>query len=239
VIGGRTSQGKSALALQIAKDVAKNGQTVLFFSLEMSEESIMKRIFCNTSLIANTDLQENYQDYEKKFIQFRDDFLRDFPLVITYNVGATIDDLYQAINDLPHPDVVIVDYIQAIRKMDYEKVTTINEYILKFRELAIRKNFAGILVSQVNREAMADHDKRPKLWQLKFSGTLEEHAGLVLLTHWDYNYNTLSPRNDFEIIIAKHRDGHAGLVPVKFYPEYSMFDNWLPNLKKEELHEKN
>jgi len=215
---------KSSLALQIANDAAKQGFNVHIYSFEMSEESMIRRLFCNKAFIDNADFRKNPGDYEDKFIEFKEQ-IRGLPLVITYNVGTTIGDLQQAISDLPKADVVIVDYIQAIRKMDFDKTSTINEYILKFRELAIKKNFAAILLSQINREATKE-DKRPKMWQLKSSGFLEEHADTVLLTHWDWKYDIESPQDKFEIIIAKQRDGETGNIFVSICPcAYKLQEN--------------
>ena len=66
VLGGRTSQGKSNLALQIASDVAKQGLQVYFLSLEMSEQSIIERLFCNLAMINNYDLFYKPNEFEKQ-----------------------------------------------------------------------------------------------------------------------------------------------------------------------------
>lgn len=224
IIGGRPSQFKSSLVLQIANDISKQGFTVHFYSFEMSEEAMIKRLFCNLAFIDNSSFRENPLEYTEKFTQFRE-MIKDRKIVITYNIGTTINDLQQAIIDLPKADVVIVDYIQAIRKMEFDKISAINDYILKFREMAVRKNFAAILISQINRDASNAEDKRPKLWQLKSSGFLEEHADTVLLTHWDYHYNTQSAKDDFEVIIAKQRDGETGTIKLKICPcAYKFFN---------------
>lgn len=224
IIGGRPSQFKSSLALQIANDISKQGFTVHFYSFEMSEEAMIKRLLCNSAFIDNSDFREYPIKYKEQFEQFKA-MVKDRKLVITYNIGTTITDLQQAIQDLPVADVVIVDYIQAIRKMEFDKISTINEYILKFREMAVKKNFAAILISQINRDASNAEDKRPKLWQLKSSGFLEEHADNVLLTHWDYHYNSQSQKDDFEIIIAKQRDGETGTIKIKICPSAYKFFN--------------
>jgi len=147
-----------------------------------------------------------------------------FPFLLCYNVGKDVKELIAMIADLPKPDVVIVDYIQAIKKLDIDKLTTMNNYILSFRELAVTNNFVGILLSQINRGAMDSHDKKPALWQLKGSGTIEEHSDVVLLCHWDYFYtNNPKKLNDYTICIAKNRQGPTGTCKCAFLPDSYLF----------------
>ena len=67
-------------------------------------------------------------------------------------------------------------------------------------------------------------NKRPNLWQLKSSGTLEEHADTVLLGFWEHHYDNSKPFNDYDIIIAKQRNGMTGTVKVKFLAPNSRFE---------------
>ena len=222
-IGARTSQGKSSFALQLAYEVAKNGHKVYFFSLEMSAEALMERMFCQIGMINNYELLYNPKEYAKQAENFKET-VNDLPLVVTYNIGSTIDQLYQVIEDLPKPDVIILDYIQAIRKLNSDKLSEVNNYIVRFRELCVEKNFCGIMVSQINRGAMDSQDKKPQLWQLKNSGFLEEHSDTVLLLHWDYFYNNNNERfNEFDIIVAKQRNGATGTVYADFIPQQYRF----------------
>jgi replicative DNA helicase len=221
-LGGRTSQGKSNLALQIASDVAKQGFQVYFLSLEMSEQSIIERLFCNLAMINNYDLFYKPNEFEKQSQEFRE-IIQDRKLIITYKIGSRIDDLYQFIEDLPKPDLVILDYIQAVQGIG-DKLSVVNDYILKFRQLCVDKNFAGIMVSQINRGSEMTGDKRPNLWQLKSSGTLEEHADTVLLGFWEHHYDNSKPFNDYDVIIAKQRNGMTGTVKVKFLAPNSRFE---------------
>jgi len=220
VIGARTSQAKSSFALQTAYHCAKQGFRTYFFSLEMSEEALTERLFCQLALIPNFDLLLRPKEYEDKAKEFKE-LLADLPLVIMYKIGSSIKELCNVIEDLPKPDVVMLDYIQAIRHFEADRLSIINDYILQFRELAVKKNFAGVMVSQINRGAMEAGDKRPQLWLLKSSGTLEEHADTVLLLHWNYFYsNEIKEENNFDVIIAKNRNGVTGTIKAKFEPQY-------------------
>ncbi len=215
----------------MAKDFAKSGLQTYFLSLEMSEEALVERLMCNCCQISNAELQCNPTKYHKQAQDFFT-FTKDLPAIITFNVGATKEELEQMIIDLPKPDVVIVDYIQAIRKLQSDRMAAMNEYILSFRKQAVEKNFAAVLVSQINREAMEGDGKEPKLWQLKGSGTIEEHADLVLLTHWESFYEDKSVEdkkkgkvketNDdvFKVIVAKNRTGKTGTYKCSYLPHF-------------------
>jgi len=220
VVGGRTSQDKSGFALQLAYHSAKQGFKTYFFSLEMGAEELAERLLCQLARIPNFELLMNPQKYQARADEFSE-LLKDLPLVITYKIGSTIKELYDVIEDLPKPDVVIVDYLQAIRNLKSDRLSEINDYILQFRELAVTKNFAGVMVSQINRAAMDAGDKRPQLWQLKASGTIEEHADVVLLLHWNYFYSgVLEEKATIEVIIAKQRNGMTGTIKGHFEPQF-------------------
>ncbi len=165
MLGGRPSQGKSAIALQIAYDVAKQGFNVYFFSLEMSEEALIERLFCNLAMVENTSLLYHPEKYQKELNDFKE-VVKDLKLVITYNIGIKIDDLYEAIEDLPQADMIVLDYIQAVRGIG-DKLSVVNDYILRFRHLCKEKNMAGIMVSQINRGSEQTEGRIPQMWQLK------------------------------------------------------------------------
>lgn len=208
----------------MAMDLAKQGKRVYFLSFEMDDEELMLRMLANMCEIDANDIRMNVSLYDSSTSKIRNYFeTGDFPLLLTYNIGITIDELNALIMDLPAPDVVIVDYIQAIRKIDLDKMTTMNNYIMDFRRLCIENNFCGILVSQINRSAMDASEKKPAIWQLKGSGTLEEHADMVLLTHWDYFYTNQNDKKKFTVCIAKNRQGGTGIVDIEYYPEFYKF----------------
>lgn len=219
VIGARTSQGKTAFALQLAYNCARQGLRTHFLSMEMSPEALMERLFCQVTKIPNYDLRKSP---DEKVREIAEDFkvsLKGLPLAVSYKIGSTVKDLYTLIKETP-VDVVILDYIQAIRALNFDRLAVINDYIVRFRELAITKNMACVLVSQINRGAMDSNDKRPQLWQLKASGTIEEHADSVILLHWDFFYDTAKDARDFDVIIAKNRNGRIGTIKARFESEY-------------------
>jgi replicative DNA helicase len=225
VIGGRTSQGKTSLAMQMALDCAKQGFRTFMLSFEIDEREMMLRMLANMCEADANIIRFNFKKYESKTSQLKQYFIdKKFPLLLTYNIGMTMDDLHELIADLPKPDIVIVDYVQAIRKIDLDKLSTMNNYIVGFRTLAVQNNFVGVMVSQINRAAMDSNEKKPHLWHLKGSGTIEEHADLVMLCHWDYFYTSDEKnKHNYRIYIAKNRQGNTGYVDVNYIPESYLF----------------
>ena len=205
--------------------MARQGFKVYFLSLEMDQKELMLRMLANICDKDANDIRFHLSKYRKTTDLVRKFFAQPdkFPMLLTYNVGTTMDELNALIADLPNPDLVIVDYVQAIRKVDLDKLSTINNYIVEFRTHCVENNFCGIMVSQINREAMATDKKEPYLWQLKGSGTIEEHADIVLLCHWSHFYDNKIDRKIFKVAIAKNRQGETTTVDLEYIPECYKF----------------
>lgn len=230
IIGARTSQGKSSMASQVAFDLADQGKTVLFLSLEMTAKSIGARLFCYQQRFENIKAWRGGLHNELgRFDSFQKG-VENLPLIINDMLGKTWQDIDSLLSNTElRPDVVIVDYIQAIAKTNKNTLDTINEYIRHFREMAIRNNFAGIICSQINRSVHEDKTTEPQPHQLKSSGFLEEHADLVLLLHWPYKYSEKKNKNHYQIFVAKNKDGRTGYINIKFEPEYYAFSDADPS----------
>ncbi len=225
VIGGRTSHGKSAFAIQICYDLAMNDKNIVFFSLEMENLECAERIFSHALEINNQSLQQGYvENYYNKGIKLGED-LKKKKFFISDCIGRT----WQEINDLIElwhnggkmPDAIFLDYIQNTKGNGNAK-EAIDEYIRKFREMAIRYNFAAVICSQVNRTSQETQDKSPMLHQLKGTGFLEEHSDVVLLLHWPYKYGH-KDKNHFEFNVAKNKLGETGWQNLIYQPEFSKF----------------
>lgn len=170
VLAGRPSNGKSALSLQIAWDVAKQGFQVYFFSREMSEEALIERLFCNLAMVDNRSMLYRPMEFKDKFDEFRE-LIKNIKFIITDSIGVNIDNLYQAIEDLPQADMIILDYIQTVRGFGKRR-EVLDDYIYKFKEICNEKNMVGLMVSQINRGSEQTEGKRPQLYQLKETGCI-------------------------------------------------------------------
>lgn len=227
VIGARSSMGKSALGLQIARDMADSNISVLLLSLEMDVPSMIERLFCQLMKVDNFDMLCGHintnEVIQAKWSTF-ENWIHRVPLMITEGLGKTFSDVNEIIQLLdPKPKVVIIDYIQGIKQSEKERAE-LNEYIRNFRQLMIKNDMIGILASQMNRQTMDNNDKRPSLENLKSTSVLEEHADMVLMLFWEYFYTRdEATKNCYEIIIGKNRNGRTGKHDLWFFPEFYLF----------------
>lgn len=229
VVGARTSQGKSCFAVQIAIDLAEQGHPVIVYSLEMSVEENIERMFCNRKKINNRDLMSGkFTNYGKEWQDFFD-YVYELPLAITDSIGFTWEDVDRSIENLTtKPKVIVIDYVQATKSQGMNQKDKMDDYIMHIREMGIRRHFAVVVCSQVNRESQgaAKDQKEPMLHHLKGTGVLEEHSDAVILLHRPYVYNTDAPEDLCKIIVAKNRNGPTGYLNMRFTPSMSLFEDW-------------
>ena len=221
VIGARTSHGKSAMAIQIAKNLSDCGNSVVYFSLEMSKEQLMERLVSNMLMINNVDLKrglamQKLLDGEKIF----QDWLNHASLYIDdvngYDFNRIID-----VCKLTNPDFVVVDYVQMVHTKGYvSKLDALEDFVKEIKRLSQERNFGAILLSQINRDGI----DRPYMHHLKGAGVIEEHPDVVMLLHWKWD------KDQYNIYVEKNRHGAVGHVKVKFEPWYSKFSDldYLP-----------
>ena len=230
MLGGRTSQGKSAFALQIAWDLAEQGFRTWYVSLEMTADGLFERLFCNVMKINNRALLEGLG---KSYVKEMDDFLKNrckVKFILTDNMGKTFREISDVVLMAANkPQVIIIDYIQATKaeKVEEER-RAMNEYLMQFRNTCLKDGIVGIAVSQINRKAETTRHNKPSMSQLKGTGVLEEHADTVLLLHWDWHYTHNNDKfNEYDVIIAKQRNGVTGEHKLTFHPQYYRFEEFV------------
>lgn len=225
VIASRPSNGKSVMAIQLAWDMAKQGHSVYFMSLEMPVPRIIERIFSNECLVDNSELWKggvkNNPTIASKYTDFKA-LMGSRRLVLSDMVGRTVKDI-ETVNRAfeTYPDVFIIDHLNEVSG-EQNKHVVIENYLTKIREMAIRRNTALVVCCQVNRVSRSEDDKRPQLHQLKGAGAIEEKADNVVLLHWNYLYShDENEKHRLHIYVAKNRYGKTGYGEIYFHPEYS------------------
>ena len=239
VIGARTSHGKSAFVSQLACDLASQKKSILFLSLEMCQEEMQERVLCYSQMIDNYHLLTGHHDSYKHKIEEHPDNISKWNLSFSDCIGKTWKEIDAFLSGIKSkPDIIILDYVQAIKAEGKNDKENLDEYIRHFREMAIRHNFAGILCSQVNRanQDSKDKDKDPKLHQLKGTGVLEEHADVVILLYWK-NKQT----KEYQLEVAKNRNGRTGFIKLTYTPQFYLFKECeeevkaVDNFKQQEI----
>jgi replicative DNA helicase len=229
VIAARTSQGKSAFALNLAWNLATISHKILYMSLEMTSTAILERLFIMESRIANNETrgERAFDTYEKEFNDFEAQLSKKH-IGISEMIGKKWDEVYETIESLQRkPDVLFIDHLQEIEAGAREKRVVINEYLDRLIILGRREKIAIVLCSQINRASQSENSNgRPALHNISGSGAIEEKADVVLLLHWPYMANKNKDgidKNKFDLEIAKNRSGGTGFIKLNYEPEFYTF----------------
>ena len=235
LVAARPSMGKTAFVLNIAQYIAfKKDKSVAIFSLEMSKEQLVNRLF---SLESQVDAQAirsgNMKDSDWEKLIEGAGIIGQSHLIIDDTPGISISELrskcrkYKLEQGL---DVVIIDYLQlmtgSVGKSSESRQQEISEISRSLKGLARELNVPVIALSQLSRAVESRPDKRPMLSDLRESGEIEQDADVVMFIYRDEYYNKDSEfKKQAEIIIAKQRNGPIGTVNLAWLGEYTKFAN--------------
>ena len=234
LVAARPSMGKTAFVLNIAQHVAfKLNQTVAIFSLEMSKEQLVNRLFSLESRVDSQHLRTgNLSDAEWEKLIESAGVIGKSNLIIDDTPGISISELrskcrkYKLDNDLK---MIIIDYLQLMsgsgRGSD-SRQQEISDISRSLKALARELNVPVIALSQLSRAVEQRPDHRPMLSDLRESGAIEQDADVVMFIYRDDYYNKDTDRKGIaEIIIAKQRNGPIGTVELVWLPDYTKFAN--------------
>ena len=235
VLAARPSMGKTALALNIARNAAIDGNVpVAIFSLEMSKESLTERLLCSEARVDSGRLRGGFinpEDWER--ITEAASVLSEAPIYIddSPDISATsIRTKSRRLKMDKDLGMVIIDYIQLMKgsSSSERRDQEISEISRSLKLLAKEINVPVVGLSQLNRKLEERADKRPQLSDLRESGALEQDADVVMFIYRDevYNKDENNPnRGTAEVIIAKQRNGPTGVIPLSFLGQYTRFAN--------------
>jgi replicative DNA helicase len=224
ILAARPSVGKSALAFNLARNAAMEGNGVLVFSLEMSIEQIVQRLICSEASIDSQRLRQGFIDeYEWRRLSDAFGVLSEAPIWFDSTPAISTTELRMKARRLKaEHDVklVIVDYIQLMQGRGLEnRVQEVSEISRSLKALARELSVPVLALSQLSRAIESRQDHRPVLSDLRESGSIEQDADIVMFIHREelYNPNT-DRRNIADLIIAKHRNGPTASIPLRFFP---------------------
>jgi replicative DNA helicase len=238
ILAGRPSMGKTALALNIARNAAVDaGVPVAIFSLEMSKEQLSLRLLCAEARIDSSRLRSGFfsmEDWERLtdaagVLSAAPVFIDDSPSLSAMEVRAKARRLKMDKNI----GLIVIDYLQLMqgRASAERRDLEISEISRSLKALAKEINLPVIALSQLNRMLEQRNDKRPRLSDLRESGALEQDADVVAFIYRDEVYNkeeTNPHRGTAEVILAKQRNGPTGEVLLTFLSAYTRFENMAP-----------
>ena len=235
LVAARPSMGKTAFVLNIAQYVAfKKDKCTAIFSLEMSKEQLVNRLF---SLESQVDAQAlrtgNMKDSDWEKLIEAAGIIGQSNLIIDDTPSISISELrskcrkYKMEHGL---DLIIIDYLQlmsgSVGGRSESRQQEISDISRSLKALARELNVPVIALSQLSRAVEQRPDKRPLLSDLRESGAIEQDADVVMFIYRDEYYNKDSEyKKQAEIIIAKQRNGPVGTVHLAWLGEYTKFAN--------------
>ena len=235
LVAARPSMGKTAFVLNIAQHVAfKSKKTVAIFSLEMSKEQLVNRLFSLESQVDSQALRTgNLKDSDWEKLIESAGIIGKSNLIIDDTPGISISEMRSKCRKYKlehHLDLIIIDYLQlmsgSVGRRSDSRQQEISDISRALKGLARELNVPVIALSQLSRAVEQRPEHRPMLSDLRESGAIEQDADVVMFIYRDdyYNKDTDTP-NQAEIIIAKQRNGPIGTVNLAWLPDYTKFAN--------------
>jgi replicative DNA helicase len=244
IIAARPSMGKTALAINIAENAAVQSKaTVAVFSLEMSKESLLRRMLASQAWVDQRKLQTGFLLKEDQVkLQRALEQLVESRMFIDDTAGISLAEMRAKSRRLKQTagglDLIVVDYLQLMSatlaggKKGFENRTQEVSAISRgLKALSKELEVPVVALSQLSRasERRGD-DKRPMLSDLRESGSIEQDADVVAFIHREAYYNRTEELSEdekakSEIILAKQRNGPTGTVNLNFVSRFTRFDD--------------
>jgi len=235
IIAARPAMGKTSFALNVATNAAlMHDASVAIFSLEMPSEQLAQRMMAAQARIDVSRMRGgNLSDDDwPRLVTAADDlsrakvFLDDTPGVSPSTVRA----MCRRISRRSGLDLVLIDYLQLMTgdTKGQSREGEISYISRSLKSLAKELHCPVIALSQLNRGPEQRTDKRPLMSDLRESGAIEQDADIIMFLYRDEVYNKAieeDMRGVAELIIGKHRNGPTGTVRLKFWNQYTRFDN--------------
>ena len=235
ILAGRPSMGKTALALNIARNAAIDSNTpIAIFSLEMSKEQLSMRMLCAEASVDSARLRSGFFS-KKDWMNLTDaaGILSEAPIFIDDSPDISALEIRAKSRRLKMDKdigLIIVDYLQLMkgRHSAERRDLEISDISRSLKALAKELEVPVLALSQLNRKLEERSDKRPLLSDLRESGALEQDADVVAFIYRDevYNRDENNPKKGTaEILLRKQRNGPTGDVALKFFDMYTRFED--------------
>ena len=241
VIAARPSMGKTAWAINIAQNAAvHDGKVVAVFSLEMSKESLLRRLLASEALVNSRKIQTGFLPREDKGkLLSALERLMDSKLFIDDTPGITLPEMRAKARRLKQQegrlDLIVIDYLQLMTgtnpsgKRGFENRTQeVSAVSRGLKALAKEMRVPVVALSQLSRGSeQRAGDKKPLLSDLRESGSIEQDADVVAFIHREeyYDRDNEDVKGKAEIIVAKQRNGPTGSVHLAYIADFTRFEN--------------
>jgi len=230
IVAARPSMGKTSLALNIMENVGvKSGAGAVLFSLEMSATQIAQNMLCSHARIDAYKMRRGLlQDTEWGNLTMAMGTLSNAPIFIDDTPGLTILELrakarrLKAQNDI---QLIVVDYLQLLEAPQVESRQQEISFISRsLKSLARELKVPVIAVSQLNRSVETREGHKPRMSDLRESGSIEQDADVIMLLHREEYYDHEKAPGVAELNIAKQRNGPTDTIKLTFIAGYMRFE---------------
>lgn len=252
IIGGRPGMGKTSLALNITQNAGiRLKKNVVYFSLEMSGQELTTRVLCSEAMVDSQKIRTGYltdPDFVR-LLQVQNDF-REAPIYIDDDPQNTVTQmrarLLRLLRKVDKIDLVVVDYLQLMKpppnsRRSDNRQQDLAEISRSLKALARELDVPLIALTQLSRAVEVRPDSEPKLADIRESGAIEQDADIVIFLHKKKSPQRSNGRGEIEedegfppkdpdgglmeLIIAKHRSGPTGRIPVMFLKKITRFES--------------
>ena len=234
ILAARPAMGKTTLALNMAEYAAiRSKKAVAVFSMEMSASQLALRLISSNGRVNATRLRTGQledEDWSRVTSAIR--MLREARIFIDDTPALSPEVLRSKARRLKREHdlgLIVIDYLQlmAVPGNQENRATEISEISRSLKALAKELNVPVIALSQLNRSLETRTDKRPVMADLRESGAIEQDADVIVFIYRDeyYNKENSPDKGLAEVIIGKQRNGPTGSIKLKFFGEYTRFDN--------------
>jgi replicative DNA helicase len=233
IIAGRPAMGKSALMLNMADNMSRRGVPVVYFSLEMPANELAARVVLsraetNTEIIRNGFLTASMKS---RIMDAATQFSTE-PLYVDDRGGLTLLDIRGRARLAVRRwgvKCIFVDYLQLVSHSGAQSRENEVGFVSRgLKAMSMELGIPVVAAAQVNRQAESRSDNRPKLSDLRESGSIEQDADIVCLVHRPCYYAVQDQEpdpQDAELIVAKHRAGRTGTLNLTWRPSLTRFEN--------------
>ena len=233
IVAGRPSMGKTALALNFARNISINHNlNVGFFSLEMSSKQLVERLITSEAKVDSHLVRTGrLPKHEWKKLSEAASTLSETNFYIDDSADLNIMELRAKARQLKaekNVDIIFVDYIQLLHshQKSESRQQEISYISRSLKALAKELEIPIVALSQLSRAVESRTDHRPIMSDLRESGAIEQDADVVMFIYRKHVYSKAEEDLGMgEVIISKHRNGPIGTVKVSFIDKYARFEN--------------
>lgn len=241
ILAGRPGLGKTAFAANIARNVGKEGKSVVFFSLEQPREQIFERILAAESEVPLEDIRTGAfianQHHVEQIERVKEELGELFNIVHVDDTSSVSADYIASVARQKYFEqgeigLIIVDYLHIMKLDPGSLVESLGTAVKDLRALARELDCPVLLLSQLSRQPESQSNgegkvhRRPELSDLRSSGEIEQSADVVMFLHREsyYGGGYIANVDPVEVIIKKNRNGRTGTTTLNWFPAIMKYD---------------